>query len=155
MEFRNLMTKFAERLGIPDLVFDDEGVVRFATDEMTLAFREIPERHSILMWSNVATPSPEHREELYKALLEASFMGRGAHGGTFSLDHGAVYLHRTDALVNLDVEALLKIVEDFLGLVGTYRRIIEAFHAHAAARQEESVPGMLGGSLHPHGFLHV
>lgn len=160
MEFRNLITKFAERLGIHDLAFDEDGVVRLAADEMTLAFMEMPEHRSLLIWSNVATPSSEHLEDLYKVLLEASFMGRGTHGGTFSLENGTVYLHRTDALVNLDVEALTKIVEDFLGLVGTYRQIIEAYHVPAVAKpaaEEHEIPG--GGfhshAFHSHGFLRV
>lgn len=140
MEYRNLITKFAESVGIKDLVFDEEGVARLIADDIELAFMEIPERHSVLLWSKVATPPPEHLEELYRALLEVSFMGRGTHGAAFSLEQGHVYLHRIDALVSLDLNSFTNIIEDFINLVVTYRQMIEEFradHADKAARKHE------------------
>ena len=156
MEYRSLITKFAESLGIADLVFDEHGVTRLSTDEVTIAFMEAHERNSLLMWSNVATPTLENREELYKVLLESSFMGRGTQGATFSLDHGDVYLHRIDPFVNLDVATLSTIVEDFLNLVEKYRHIIQIFHAGDSAKPLDDGTSAPTHGLHGlHGVMWV
>lgn len=150
MEFRSLITQFAASLGIHDLTFDEGGVTRLSTDEVTIAFMEAHERHSLLMWSKVATPSLENHEELYKVLLESSFMGRGTQGATFSLNDGDIYLHRLDPFVALDVATLTTIVEDFLNLVEKYRHIIQIFHAGDTAKSLEE-----DSSTPPHGLHDV
>lgn len=158
MDFRSLVSKFAEGLGVHDLPFDEDGVARLLADDMAISFMEIPERHSMIIWSDVATLPPEHLEELYKTLLEASFMGRGTEGASFSINQGDVYLHRIDALMNLDVATLTKIVESFLNLVATYRQLIDAFRADHAVKEEEGASAENHNHIHHvgvHGFLHI
>lgn len=154
MEYRTLISQLAAQLGIADLTFDEENVVRLQADDMTLALMEIPEKNALLMWSEVATPPPEKLEQLYRLLLEASFMGRATQGATFSLDKGAVYLHRIDPLVNLDATSLSEIVEDFLNLVEKWRSVIETFRADDSAAETEPEED-LSTNLDSNGFLRA
>lgn len=147
MEYKTLVTEFAAGLGVSEIPFDEDGVACLQADDMILSFMEIPERASVLTWAKVATPPPEKLEELYKLMLEASFMGRATQGATFSLENGAIYLHRVDALVNLDIESFFKIVEDFLNLVEKWRGIIEAFRADTSTLSGEGSEEPEFGSL--------
>ena len=153
MEYRTLISRFAAGLGVADVAFDEENVMRLQADDMTFAFMEIPERNALLMWSEVATPPPEKLEDLYRLLLEASFMGRATEGAAFSVDKGVVYLHRVDPFVDLDVERLSQIFEGFVNLVEKWKGVIEAFRADdsAADPETETAPSALGLN----GFLQV
>ena len=155
MEYKVLLQEFASGLGVADLAFDDEGVVRLAADDLVLSFMEIPERQSLLMWAEVATPPPENLTQLYRLLLEAMVMGRATQGASFSCEGEKIYLHRADELPNLDPARLAKIVEDFLNLVEKWRGVIEAFRAddsRPAAASEE--PPAFGFGV-PSGFMQV
>ncbi len=152
MEYKTLMTEFAAKIGLIGSVFDEDEVVRIQADDMIISFMEIPERASLLLWAKVATPPPEKLEALYKLLLEASFMGRATQGAAFSLENGAIYLHRVDALINLDIESLSKIVEDFLNLVEKWSGVIEAFRADDSTNEPAASETPEFGSL---GFMQV
>lgn len=151
MEYRALITEFAARLGIEDVAFDEENVVRIQADDMTFAFMEIPERNVLLTWSKVAAVPPEKLDQLYRLLLEASFMGRATEGATFSLDRGSVYLHRIDSLVDLDAEVLTKIFEGFVNLVEKWKGVIETFRADDSSVDSEAGLSNIGLD----GFLQV
>ena len=151
MEYRTLISQFAAQLGVTDFALDDENVARLQADDMTLAFMEVPERNALLTWCEVATPPPEKLEQLYRLLLEASFMGRATQGAAFSLDRDTVYLHRVDPLVNLDANSLSEIVEDFLDLVEHWRGVIAAFRADDSDSSADLPAPDLGSS----GFLRA
>ena len=155
MEYRTLISQFAAQLGVTDFALDEENVARFQADDMTLAIMEIPERNALLTWCEVATPPPEKLEQLYRLLLEASFMGRATQGATFSLDKGSIYLHRVDSLDNLDVGSLSGIVEGFLNLVEQWRDVIAAFRADDSVATAEPAADFPTMGLGSSGFLRA
>ena len=159
MEFRKLVGDFAAGLGVMDISFDEDGIARLTADDMVVAFMEVPERRSLLIWSEVATPPPEKLAQLYKLLLEAMFMGRATQGATFSCENDKIYLHRMDALVDLEPESLSKIVEEFLNLVEKWRDVINTFRADETgtetASSEEAVEPLSFGLGGPAGFMQV
>ena len=156
MEYRKLVGDFAAGLGVTDLSFDEDGVARLSADDMVVSFMEVPERRALLIWSEVATPPPENLARLYRVLLDAMFMGRATQGATFSCENDRIYLHRMDALVDLDPASLSTIVEQFLNLIEKWRDVIMSFRADetapAGSKAAEPPAFGLGGSS---GFMQV
>ena len=139
MEYRELLTGFAKACGLDGLTFDDEGVAVILADDISLSFMEVPEARRLVMFADVARTTPSGNcERLYKALLEAQHLGMATGGATFSISpEGKISLYRLDPLVDLDVEVLTKIVENFLDLIDRWREIIAAYRPDEPSEEEE------------------
>ena len=139
MEYRELIREFGARCGLEDLEFDDDGVAVILADDIRLSFMEASEARRLVMFADVARTTPSGNcERLYKALLEAQHLGMATGGATFSISpEGKISLYRLDPLVDLDVEVLTKIVENFLDLIDRWREIIAAYRPDEPSEEEE------------------
>lgn len=127
MDLKTLLDGFSSGLGIGEAAADADGVFRFTVDGVTVAFMEIVETGSFAIWASVGRPPENVR--LYRALLEAMFMGEGTGGATFSLDResGRLILQRIDSLEAFDVASFTALVERFVGVLEKWRGCISDF----------------------------
>ena len=129
MEIDELMREFAVASGIDDVRSDGEGAYHFDIDGMSVSFAAVPETGDMITWADVAEPPPEGRERIYHSLLEAMFMGEGSGGATFSVarDTGRICLHRIDPLATLDFDRFRAMLERFVNVLETWRKLIADF----------------------------
>lgn len=147
MEFKELMGVLAENAGA-DGGFppDEDGVVRVGYDDLVLAFAEMPEARSLLVWSSLGPLPEKGAEEVKTALLKANFMGRAVNGGALSLsDNGVIYLHQAMPFAFLDAKTFLRMLEDFVGTLAVWAKALsERGRTDSAAPDEEVRPADSG-----------
>lgn len=156
MEFDELMKGFAGQIGVPDLAPTEDGTCQVDIDGMVVNFVEVPETRQLVTWAEVGEPPPEGRERLYKALMEAMYMGQATGGSTFALSPQSerIQLFRLDPLTLLDLEAFLAMLEKFVNVLEQWRKLLGEFSAVApeiakseAKGVEESRQFGLGGFM--------
>ncbi|HSI85297.1 MAG: type III secretion system chaperone [Candidatus Methylacidiphilales bacterium] len=98
MTLENLLSELAQKMGLPHLRLNSQGVVRLVFDRNIVVDvegpRGAPVFHLITLLGSV--PS-EGQECLFARLLEANTFGHGTGGAVLSLDSeaGEIFLHRT------------------------------------------------------------
>ena len=143
MEFDALMKCLADEVGIPEgFVADEEGVVRIGAGEGgSIAFAEVRELQSMLIWSRVCDLPAHGAERLKDGLLRANFMGQTLPGGVFSLsEDNGVYLHRLFPLPLLDGDGFVKEVTAFMGNLLNWRRMTQDYAAGDFVREDSADP---------------
>lgn len=118
MRFENLMTDFARAVGAEGgLSADADGVVRIGIDGFEVAFMDVPEADSLLMWCDLGEMPSGEKEPQIRWLLGESFADRGA--CVFSRGEGEhVFAHRYVPLGRLDFDVFLNgPLEEFLAFL--------------------------------------
>ena len=140
MEFDDLMGVLARQAGDGgEIPKDEDGVVRFAVGDITVAMMEIPELQAMLIWSRMGELPAYGGEKLKTALLRGNFMGRDTDGATLSLsDDDEIYLHRRLDLRYLDGEAFVDILTEFVQLMDQWRQVIDAYVPIAEAEAKQT-----------------
>lgn len=82
MDFDNLISKLGEMIGISDLSFDDEGSCSVLFDEDEFFFEKIKD-HLVII---APLGSAENKEDLYREILEANFMGQDCALGSIGIN---------------------------------------------------------------------
>lgn len=145
MTFEVLMKHLAEEVGESGgFVADEDGVVRIgAAGGGAIAFMEVADIGSMLIWSRVGDADEEGQERLKNELLKANFMGRIANGGALSLsDDGGIYLHRLLPLDITDGDRFMEALTAFVETAVNWRQIIAAYVPAADAEPAASpAPG--------------
>ena len=129
MDFSELMTGFCSMLDIEGAEPDTDGAYHFEIDEMPVSFMELESLRQIVVWGDVGEMPPGSREQLYKALMEAMFMGEGTGGSSFSIDResGRVVLQHLAPLAVLDEDSFKAMVERFVNVLEEWRKLIADF----------------------------
>lgn len=156
MEFKDLIRTLADEVGFEDgLVADEDGVVRIASEETTgIAFMEVAETRSLVMWSRIGDLSTHDTDGLKDALLKANFMGQATVGGALSLsEDGGIYLHRMLSLDQTDGDAFMEAVTEFVRASVNLNRLITESAYQAMVRTEEADEE--GGGLISPDFIRV
>ena len=156
MEFKELIRSFGADVGIADLAPGPEGICTLNIDDMKVSFMEVPENNQLVTWATVGELPPEGRERLYRALIEAMFMGQATGGAVFSIQPNTekLQLHRVDPLQLTDLASFKTMLENFANLLEQWRKLIVQYNAAApkivadeAAAVEESRQFGLGGFM--------
>ena len=147
MEFKELIGALEEYVGAEGgFPADEDGVVRVGVDDLSLAFMEVPETRTLLMWSALGRLPAEGAEALKTELLRANFMGRGVRGGALSLsDDDTIYAHATLSLQAADKESFFETLEAFVGTVVEWGRLIADYRPPAepvAVSADAAAPGV-------------
>lgn len=139
MEMKELLDGLAARVGIEGgFPPDEEGVVRVDVGNCTVAFREVPELYSLLVYGPLGSQSAQGSEALKDELLKANFMGRATAGGALSLsEDGIVYYHRLCDLRVLDLDGFMETLTDCVQTMLEWRQLIEAYAPVAEQRAEK------------------
>lgn len=158
MDLKDIITAFAAENGLEGLTADAEGAYHIGIDDMVVSFSETGNRDEFVTWAEVAVPQQEGRERLYRALMEAMFLGQGTGGATFSLEResGEICLHRIDNSAQMDLNLFKEKLEKFVNILEQWRKLMADFApvAHEieeAARNSEQETRQFGLG----GFMQV
>ena len=157
MEFRELMKQFGATIGIEGLAPDETNACSVEIDGMAVAFVEDPEAGTLTTMAEVCEPPAEGEAMLYRVLMQSMFMGEGTAGAVFSVkpDTGRIFLHRTDPLVALDLDAFCAMLEKFVNTLERWRKDIADFRPVAKAVEQAAAAAESPLDRPSDGFLQV
>lgn len=158
MELKELMSAFAEKLGIEGIEVKD-GVCSMTIDDIPMEFTESPDGLAVVGVAVIGEPPPEKREAFYEMLLEANTQLYGTMGVALSKLPGTGEIALIGGLPfkGLEMEEFCKDLDEFVSKAEQWRETVENFRPaaeEAAARDEEAAQisrfGMNGS-----GFMSV
>ena len=155
MELENLMSAFAEKLGIEGVEVK-EGICSMTIDDIPMEFTESPGGEAVIGVAVIGEPPPEKREAFYEMLLEANTQVYGTQGIALSKlpDTGEIALIGGLPFKGLELKEFCKSLDEFINKAEEWRETVENFRpaAEEAAAQEDEVPAL---GLPASGFISV
>ena len=158
MELKELMSAFAEKLGIEGVEVKD-GTCSLTIDDIPMDFTESPDGLAVVGAAVIGEPPPEKREAFYEMLLEANTQLYGTMGVALSKlpDTGEIALIGGLPFKGLEVKEFCKSLDEFVSKAEEWRETVENFRPaaeEAAVRDEEAAQFSRFGGNGP-GFMSV
>ena len=158
MELTELMTTFAETLGIEGIEVKD-GICSMTIDDIPMEFTESPGGEAVIGVAVIGEPPPEKREAFYEMLLEANTQLYGTQGIALgkSPDTGEIILIGGLPFKGLELQEFCKDLDEFVSKAEEWRETVENFRPaaeEAAVRDEEDAQFRKFGMNGP-GFMSV
>ena len=158
MELENLMSAFAEKLGIEGVEVKD-GTCSLTIDDIPMDFTESPDGLAVVGAAVIGEPPPEKREEFYEMLLRANTQLYGTQGIALgeSPDTGEIILIGGLPFKGLEMEEFCKDLDEFVSKAEEWRDTVENFRPaaeEAAVRDHEAAQFTRFGANGP-GFMSV
>ena len=155
MELNELMSAFAEKLGIEGIAVEN-GTCSLTIDDIPMDFTESPGGEAVIGAAVVGEPPPEKREAFYEMLLEANTQLYGTKGIALgkSPDTGEIMLIGGLPFKGLELQEFCKDLDEFVSKAEEWREALENFRpaAEEAAVRDEEAPAM---GLPASGFISV
>ena len=147
MDFKDLITDFAERHDIANLAAEDNAA---ALDVDGIVITLAAAGDALLISASIGEPPSEGRAEFAELMLEANLQSEAFFAK--ESESGAYILVRRLSLLSLDAESFDAALEALVNLAETWHRLLADFRpvAKAAAENAEVAP-QFGAS----GFVHV
>ena len=142
MELKELMSAFAETLGIEGIEVND-GVCSMTIDDIPMEFSETPDGTAVVGVAVIGEPPPEKREDFYEMLLEANTQLYGTKGVALTKlpDTGEIALIGGLPFKGLEMKEFCKDLDEFVSKAEEWREAVENFRPaaeEAAVRDEEA-----------------
>ena len=158
MELNELMSAFAERLGIEGIAVEN-GTCSLTIDDIPMEFTESPDGLAVVGAAVIGEPPPEKREEFYAMLLRANTQLYGTQGIALGIspDTGEIILIGGLPFKGLEMEEFCKDLDEFVSKAEEWRETVENFRPaaeEAAVRDEEAAQFIKFGGNGP-GFISV
>ena len=158
MELENLMSAFAEKLGIEGVEVKD-GTCSLTIDDIPMEFTESPGGEAVIGAAAIGEPPPEKREAFYAMLLRANTQLYGTQGIALGIspDTGEIILIGGLPFKGLEMEEFCKDLDEFVSKAEEWRETVENFRPaaeEAAVRDEEAAQFTRFGANGP-GFMSV
>ena len=158
MELKELMSAFAEQLGIEGIEVKD-GVCAMTIDDIPMEFTESPDGLAVVGVAVVGEPPPDKREAFYEMLLQANTQLYGTQGIALgkSPDTGEIMLIGGLPFKGLELQEFCKDLDEFVSKAEEWREALENFRPaaeEAAVRDEEDAQFRRFGLNGP-GFMSV
>ena len=158
MELENLMSAFAEKLGIEGVEVKD-GTCSLTIDDIPMDFTESPDGLAVVGAAVIGEPPPEKREAFYEMLLRANTQLYGTQGIALGIspDTGEIILIGGLPFKGLEMEEFCKDLDEFVSKAEEWRETVENFRPaaeEAAVRDEEAAQFSKFGGNGP-GFMSV
>ena len=158
MELNELMSAFAEKLGIEGIAVEN-GTCSLTIDDIPLEFTESPDGLAVVGAAVIGEPPPEKREAFYEMLLEANTQLYGTKGIALgkSPDTGEIMLIGGLPFKGLELQEFCKDLDEFVSKAEEWREALENFRPaaeEAAVRDEEDAQFRRFGVNGP-GFMSV
>jgi hypothetical protein len=140
--------EFFEEIGVADFGLDENGYCCIQLDEVVLNIELDEETERVFLYSAVGEVPAEHRTEFYEMILDADLFHKHTGGATLGLnkdDHTIVMVFSIPA-DNLEVPALIRLVENFVEQAEKWQEKITGFNENPEApvpNLELSHSGML------------
>jgi hypothetical protein len=155
MELKELMSAFAETLGIEGIEVKD-GVCSMTIDDIPMEFTESPDGLAVVGAAAIGEPPPDKREAFYEMLLKANTQLYGTQGIALgkSPDTGEIILIGGLPFKGLEIKEFCKDLDQFVSEAEEWRETVEDFRpaAEEAATRDEEVPAM---GMPASGFISV
>ena len=158
MELNELMSAFAEKLGIEGIAVEN-GTCSLTIDDIPMEFTESPDGLAVVGVAVIGEPPPEKREAFYEMLLEANTQLYGTKGIALgkSPDTGEIMLIGGLPFKGLELQEFCKDLDEFVSKAEEWREALENFRPaaeEAAVRDEEEAQFRKFGMNGP-GFMSV
>ena len=158
MELNELMSAFAEKLGIEGIAVEN-GTCSLTIDDIPMEFTESPDGLAVVGVAVIGEPPPEKREAFYEMLLEANTQLYGTKGIALgkSPDTGEIMLIGGLPFKGLELQEFCKDLDEFVSKAEEWREALENFRPaaeEAAVRDEEDAQFRRFGVNGP-GFMSV
>jgi hypothetical protein len=158
MELKELMSAFAETLGIEGIEVKDD-ICSMTIDDIPMEFTESPDGLAVVGAAVVGEPPPDKREAFYEMLLQANTQLYGTQGIALgkSPDTGEIMLIGGLPFKGLELQEFCKDLDEFVSKAEEWRETVENFRPaaeEAAVRDEEAAQFMKFGGNGP-GFMSV
>ena len=158
MELNELMSAFAEKLGIEGIAVEN-GTCSLTIDDIPMEFTESPGGEAVIGAAVVGEPPPDKREAFYEMLLEANTQLYGTKGIALgkSPDTGEIMLIGGLPFKGLELQEFCKDLDEFVSKAEEWREALENFRPaaeEAAVRDEEDAQFRKFGMNGP-GFMSV
>ena len=158
MELENLMSAFAEKLGIEGVEVK-EGICSMTIDDIPMEFTESPGGEAVIGVAVIGEPPPDKREAFYEMLLQANTQLYGTQGIALSRlpDTGEIGLIGGLPFKGLELKEFCKSLDEFINKAEEWREMVENFRPaaeEAAVRDEEDAQFRRFGVNGP-GFMSV
>lgn len=158
MELKELMTAFAETLGIEGIAVEN-GTCSLTIDDIPMEFTESPDGLAVVGAAVVGEPPPDKREAFYEMLLQANTQLYGTQGIALgkSPDTGEIMLIGGLPFKGLELQEFCKDLDEFVSKAEEWREALENFRPaaeEAAVRDEEAAQFSRFGGNGP-GFISV
>ena len=158
MELNELMSAFAEKLGIEGIAVEN-GTCSLTIDDIPMEFTESPDGLAVVGVAVIGEPPPEKREAFYEMLLEANTQLYGTKGIALgkSPDTGEIMLIGGLPFKGLELQEFCKDLDEFVSKAEEWREALENFRPaaeEAAVRDEEAAQFRKFGMNGP-GFISV
>ena len=158
MELNELMSSFAEKLGIEGIEVKD-GICSMTIDDIPMEFTESPGGEAVIGVAVIGEPPPDKREAFYEMLLEANTQLYGTQGIALSRlpDTGEIGLIGGLPFKGLELKEFCKSLDEFINKAEEWRETVENFRPaaeEAAVRDEEDAQFRKFGMNGP-GFISV
>ena len=158
MELENLMSAFAEKLGIEGVEVKD-GTCSLTIDDIPMDFTESPDGLAVVGAAVIGEPPPEKREEFYAMLLRANTQLYGTQGIALgeSPHTGEIILIGGLPFKGLELQEFCKDLDEFINKAEEGPEAVANFRPaaeEAAVRDEEAAQFMKLGGNGP-GFISV
>ncbi len=147
MNASDLLADFSQRMGLPPIVFSNDGTARILVDDsIPIDWQHDADARQLhLMVSFGPPPDGAEREAYLLRVLTANLLGRETAGAVFSYDPGTgdIVLTRTLDLDSTDSIALEEALNALLRAVETLREAFATAPDAAADDGEKSPDGFL------------
>ena len=158
MELKELMTAFAETLGIEGVEVK-EGICSMTIDDIPMEFTESPGGEAVIGVAVIGEPPPDKREAFYEMLLQANTQLYGTQGIALSRlpDTGEIGLIGGLPFKGLELKEFCKSLDEFINKAEEWRETVENFRSaaeEAVVRDEEDSQFRRFGMNGP-GFMSV
>ena len=158
MELKELMSAFAETLGIDGIEVKD-GICSMTIDDIPMEFTESPGGEAVVGVAVIGEPPPDKREAFYEMLLQANTQLYGTQGIALGIspDTGEVILIGGLPFKGLELKEFCKDLDEFINKAEEWRETVENFRPaaeEAAVRDEEAAQFSRFGTNGP-GFMSV
>ena len=132
MELKELMSAFAERLGIEGIEVKD-GICSMTIDDIPMEFTESPDGLAVVGVAVIGEPPPEKREAFYEMLLQANTQLYGTQGIALgkSPDTGEIILIGGLPFKGLELQEFCKDLDEFVSKAEEWRETVENFRPAA------------------------
>ncbi|MCQ2404019.1 MAG: type III secretion system chaperone [Lentisphaeria bacterium] len=146
MEFEILIDHFGKKVGLNELMVDEQGTCSLGFDGMVVDLKVTGDERHLMLFGKVAALPEERLDLLLLQILGGNFLFQGTNGASLGLDveNKVLYLQQLEALDILDDEAFEKLLEGFANTLETWKNILDEF-VRVTPAQEESPRKEQGG----------
>ena len=132
MELNELMSAFAEKLGIEGIAVEN-GTCSLTIDDIPMEFTESPDGLAVVGVAVIGEPPPEKREAFYEMLLQANTQLYGTQGIALGIspDTGEIILIGGLPFKGLELQEFCKDLDEFVSKAEEWRETVENFRPAA------------------------